>query len=73
MTTINPRVYQAMVLRSALELLSKGIKPNSAYTLKATLKTASQLTGKPYKQRDLWVAYLDLTKWIEGQEALKHD
>lgn len=41
-------VYQMLVIKQALKLLARGIRPNRAYTLKATLAAATRFTGRPY-------------------------
>lgn len=41
-------VYRICVVKTALKLLSRGIKPNGAYTIKATLAVATVFTGKQY-------------------------
>ena len=41
-------VYQILVIKQALKLLHRGIKPNRAYTISATLASASRFTGHSY-------------------------
>jgi hypothetical protein len=60
------RLYQAIVLRSALRLFSHGIKPGRGYTLGKTLAAASAITGKPYARRQVEDAREDLRLWAEA-------
>lgn len=41
-------VYRICVIKAALKLLSRGIKPNRAYTIRNTLAVASGFTGQNY-------------------------
>lgn len=59
------RGYQALVILSALGLLSKGIQPTSGYTKAATLKAASRFTGRAYKRSEIQRAIKDMSTWIE--------
>ncbi len=69
MTAItNVSVYRAMVVASALRLYAKtGMKANRAYTPKAMLATASQITGKTFRARDYVGAADALKAWAEAQ------
>ena len=56
------QAYQAITLKHAIKLYARtGMKVNSAYTPKAMLAKASELTGQVLKrgQYDLAVIYLD--------------
>lgn len=62
------RVYQAAAIKSGLKLYANtGMKPNRAWTPSAMLKTASAITGKPYKRGQYAVAIADLESWIAAQ------
>ena len=51
MTSINPEVYQALVIARALKLYAKtGIKANRAYTPTNMLRMATKITGKSFKR-----------------------
>lgn len=64
---MNPLAYQALVLRGALALLSKGIKPNSLYSWKAVLAAAARLTGNgPYTRGSYEVARRDLKQFADN-------
>ena len=48
---IDPRLYQAAVVRSAIALyIRTGIRAGSAYTPSAMRRTASRITGHHYKR-----------------------
>jgi Tfp pilus assembly major pilin PilA len=68
MTTIyNPKesyVFMALMLRGHLRLLDKGMK-NSRMSGTKILKSAAQITGKPYKRGQYQQAIADLTAHIE--------
>ena len=65
------QLYRAMVLKQALGLLARGIKPNTAYTLGATLKAVTGYTGKRYTARRTSCAEAssDLSIWIATMQA----
>jgi hypothetical protein len=63
------RMFQAMVLRNGLGLMSKGIKPNRGWTIYGALKTASMFTGKKYKRTEVEKARDDLKLWIDTMKA----
>jgi hypothetical protein len=65
---MNPHLFQAIVLKSGLGLLAQGIKPNRAWTLKATLATAGRITGKTYpvSKASCEKARADLQAWIDA-------
>lgn len=53
-------VYQILVIKQALKLLHRGIKPNRAYTITATLAAASRFTGHSYtKSRKACLVAID--------------
>jgi hypothetical protein len=66
------RVYHAMVLRSALKLLCRGIQPADGINLRNCLTSAYKLTGRPYprSKKALLTAYEDVSDWIE---KTRHD
>jgi hypothetical protein len=61
--------FRAAVLRSALGLLARGIKPNRMYTVKAALAAAGEYTGKTYKRSEIEQARADLAVWIATMKA----
>lgn len=63
------RLYQAAVIRAALKLLIKGIRPTRGATLTGTLKLAGQYTGTTYKRSEATLAIADLTIWIETMKS----
>jgi hypothetical protein len=59
--------YRAITLKHGLKLYAKhGIKPNSAWTPTAMLRTAGQITGKTYKRGQYEQAIADLEAWINA-------
>jgi hypothetical protein len=57
-------LYQAAVLKSAIGLLQKGIKPTRGYTMTKALAAAGRLTGKTYKRTQSDAAIADIEQWI---------
>lgn len=70
--TINPRIFQALAVKAALKLHTKGMK-HSKLSLKDILCTASIITGKEYKgKKDILQACADLDTWVmEANDVLK--
>lgn len=62
------KVYQAAVLASALRLLDRGIKPGRYWTKKAAINKASEILGRPFKQRECLLAADLLTEWANKQK-----
>lgn len=58
--------YQALVLRKALILLERGIRPRRGWTWKYTLYAAGKITGKVYTKKTIAEAKLDLLRWATG-------
>lgn len=77
MTTVitgqDVRVYQAMAIRSALNMyIRTGMKANTAYTPKNMLATAGHIVGKAYGKatnQTMQQAVFDLTAWIDSQRS----
>jgi hypothetical protein len=65
---MNPRVYQALAVASALRTYAKtGLKVNTAYTPKNMLATATAITGKTFK-RGAYIEAADALKaWADTQ------
>lgn len=66
------RVYHAMVITEALKLYMLGIRVNNAWTPRAMLRTAGDITGHRYKRGEYRRAIAHLELWIElnlAQEA----
>lgn len=60
-------VYAATALASALRLYAKsGMKVNRAYTPKAMIAKANEITGKKFKARDYEGAAAALTAWANA-------
>lgn len=62
-------LYRAAVIRSALRLLTQGIKPTRGATMTGTLKLVQGYTGKTYKRTEAERAMADLTVWIETMKS----
>jgi hypothetical protein len=61
------QVFQAMALRRGLLLYADtGMKPNSAWTPAAMLRTATSITGNHYKRGEYRRAAADLEGWLHG-------
>lgn len=70
--TNDPRIFQAIVIRRALELYKRtGIKANRAYTPTNMMRTAAAITGKKFLSRDYMGAAQALGEWIEAQGEAK--
>jgi hypothetical protein len=64
-------VYQATALASALKLYAQtGMKPNRAYTPKAMLAKASELTGQTFKRGEYLAAAGALLEYAARERAL---
>lgn len=66
---MTPDIFRAHVLANACGLLAKGIQPNSAYTPKNVLATASHITGLRYKRGQFLRAAEDLCAWAAIQQG----
>lgn len=62
-------LYRAAVIRSALGLLMKGIRPTRGATMTGTLKLVAGYTGKSYKRTEGERAVADMTLWIEAMKS----
>lgn len=62
-------LYAAVVLKSAIGLLEKGIQPTRGYTMKRALAACKRYTGKTYKRGQSEQAKADLTVWIETMKS----
>jgi hypothetical protein len=62
-------LYRAAVIRSALKLLIKGIKPTRGATMTSTLALVKEYTGKTYKRTEGERAIDDMTIWIETMKS----
>jgi len=68
MSSIDPSIYQAMVIRKGLEFYRKhGMRINRMYTPKRMMDMATAITGRKFKPRDYATAEQVLTLWIEAQ------
>lgn len=64
--TIDPRLFQAKVLASALRLYARtGIQPNRAYTPGAMLRTAEHITGEQFRRGQYVQAAAALDAWTQ--------
>lgn len=62
--------YRATVIAGGLRLYAKtGMQPNRAYTPKAMMAAAAEITGKRFKARDYLVAADALTEWARTMKA----
>jgi hypothetical protein len=60
-------IYRATVIGSALKLYAKtGLKVNRAYTPKAMMQAAEQITGQKFKARDYQGAADALKVWADA-------
>jgi len=75
MTTIsgkqNMATYRAMVIRSGLGLMQKGIKPTRQWTKRLALANANAITGKAARGYDEAIA--DLSTYISEHPAINND
>jgi hypothetical protein len=64
-------LFKAIVLRSGLGLLEKGIRPNTGWKLSGVLAATGRITGKTYtrSRKSIPQARADLTKWIDAMNA----
>lgn len=67
MTTIEPRIYQAIAIKNGIKLLKIGMKANRDYTLKNCRMMAEKITGQEFKARDYDGMIAALEQWIEEQ------
>jgi serine protease inhibitor len=67
-TTINPKMYQALVVRRALLFYIKtGMRVNRAYTPRNMIRTAEAITGLKFKPRAYQEAADALQKWVDDK------
>jgi hypothetical protein len=64
-------LFRAATLKSALGLLSKGIRPTRGLTMTKALKMVTEYTGQTYKRSvaEAERARTDLTVWIETMKS----
>lgn len=63
--------YVAIVLKSGLSLYAKtGMRPNRAWTPKAMMTRAAQITGQTFKARDYAGAIAALEAWIAANGSV---
>lgn len=62
------QAYRAIVLRSALAMLDKGIIPTRGMTKRKALAMASGYTGKAYRNTEIEKARADLQVWIDAMK-----
>jgi hypothetical protein len=58
-------MFRAAALRSAIGLLSKGIRPTRGMTMTKALIMAGEYTGKTYKRGQHEQAMADLSVWVQ--------
>lgn len=64
--------FRAAVIASALGLYrTTGMKANRAYTPKAMMAAAAEITGKTFKARDYEGAEKTLREWVKVQKLLR--
>ena len=62
--------YRATVIAGGLRLYAKtGMQPNRAYTPRAMMRVASEITGKKFKARDYIGAADALKVWADTMKA----
>jgi len=62
--------YRATVIAGGLRLYAKiGMQPNRAYTPRAMMRAASEITGKKFKARDYLGAADALKVWADTMKA----
>lgn len=72
MTSIEPRMFQALTIKSALKLYANtGMKANRMYTPKDMMQMVHKITGVKLKPRDYHGGVAALQKWIEEQTGVK--
>lgn len=62
-------LFACMVLRSAIKLLSKGIKPTRGMSMRRALAMCERYTGQTYKRTEWEEAVEDLGNWIETMKS----
>lgn len=62
-------VYQCVVLKTAIGLMEKGIKPNKAYTRKNVCAAVGKITGKTYAWKDHEQMKKDLDQWVTDNRS----
>lgn len=68
---MDPKTYQLIVLRKALELYKNtGMKANRAYTPLAMMKTAARLTGRTFLKYDYDGAIKALSEVLGDRDGL---
>lgn len=64
------KLYTAVALKHGLRLyIATGLKPNTAWTPKAMLAMASEITGVPFKRGQYDLAIAALETWLENSNA----
>lgn len=63
-------VFRMRVMLSAAKLLSKGIRPNRAYTKTNVMAAISQYTGRKYKRTELDKAIADMQQALTAREQV---
>lgn len=65
------QLYRGITISRGLRLWQSGIQPSAAWTKTATLKAASQLTGKEYGRgpKELERAIADMDVWVVEMRA----
>ena len=62
-------MYRAAVLKSAIGLMAKGIKPTRGASMRSLLASATEITGKAYARKDAVQAQADLSRWVQEMKA----
>ncbi len=62
-------LFRAVVLKSGIGLLQKGIQPTRGLTLTKALAMVERYTGKKYKRTQSDQAIADLVVWIETMKS----
>jgi hypothetical protein len=66
---LDPTVAQALVVRSAIRLLRRtGMRRSRHWTNRRMAETAGRIVGRPLTGRQLPLAEMLLTVWLEGVE-----
>lgn len=66
-------VYRATAIASGLTMYAKcGMLPNRAYTPRAMMRAAAEITGQQFKARDYVGAAAALRAWAHAQSAIVH-
>lgn len=66
----NIQTYRALVIKSGLDLMVKGIQPNKQWTKRTALHNANLITGKADKSYEAAIASLEA--WIAAH-PMKND